>query len=141
MFILIRKTSLLVRYVFDKFEPSHISTVQAAFLQKEVELQSQERVTLDLWDTAGQKKFHSLGSLYYSNADGALIVYDATDLQSRIRAESWIKELEKNEMEFPIIVVASKCDLRQQIEHIEPSPNLSFMKFFKTSAKKGTNIR
>ena len=133
---------MLVRYVFDKFEPSHISTVQAAFLQKEVVLRSRDRVILSLWDTAGQKKFHSLGSLYYSNADAAIVVYDSTDKQSKARAESWIIELGKNLSKFfPIFVVASKCDLESQISPIIPSDSISFSKFFNTSAKKNLRIR
>ena len=37
---------------------------------------------VDFCDTAGQKRFHSLGSIYYKKADAAIVVYDRTDSKS-----------------------------------------------------------
>lgn len=37
---------------------------------------------VDFCDTAGQKRFHSLGSIYYKKADAAIIVFDRTDTKS-----------------------------------------------------------
>lgn len=37
---------------------------------------------VDFCDTAGQKRFHSLGSIYYKKADAAIVVFDRTDSKS-----------------------------------------------------------
>ena len=37
---------------------------------------------VDFCDTAGQKRFHSLGSIYYKKADAAIVVFDRTDTKS-----------------------------------------------------------
>lgn len=39
-------------------------------------------VKLMIWDTAGQERFHSLGPIYYRDAQGAALVYDITDADS-----------------------------------------------------------
>ena len=76
------KTSLCVRYAHNTFEPSHLSTIQAALITKKLKLRSGEKVMVDFCDTAGQKRFHSLGSIYYKKADAAIVVFDRTDTKS-----------------------------------------------------------
>ena len=76
------KTSLCVRYAHNTFEPSHLSTIQAALITKKLKVRSGEKVMVDFCDTAGQKRFHSLGSIYYKKADAAIVVYDRTDSKS-----------------------------------------------------------
>ena len=34
---------------------------------------------IDVWDTAGQERYRVFNQVYYRGAQGALIVYDATD--------------------------------------------------------------
>nr|AEE62138.1 unknown [Dendroctonus ponderosae] len=72
------KTSLVLRYVEDKFNGKHITTIQASFLNKKINIDGQ-RLTLAIWDTAGQEKFHALGPIYYRSANGAVLVYDITE--------------------------------------------------------------
>ena len=50
---------------------------------------------LNIWDTAGQEKFHALNTLYYREAQGALVVYDITDMDSFDKVKSWANELKK----------------------------------------------
>jgi hypothetical protein len=47
------KTSLTIRYCQDKFNASHITTIQASFLVKRLNVDAQ-RCQLNIWDTAGQ---------------------------------------------------------------------------------------
>lgn len=98
------KTSIVLRYVEDKFNDKHISTLQvsircslkfwynvktcsnyyrfqASFLNKKLNI-SGKRVNLAIWDTAGQEKFHALGPIYYRMSNGAILVYDITDEDS-----------------------------------------------------------
>ena len=78
----IGKTSLCVRYAHNTFEPSHLSTIQAALITKKLKVRNGEKVMVDFCDTAGQKRFHSLGSIYYKKADAAIVVFDRTDSKS-----------------------------------------------------------
>lgn len=49
------KTSLVMRYVDDRFNPNHITTLQASFLSKKLNICG-KRVSLSIWDTAGQER-------------------------------------------------------------------------------------
>ncbi|KAI1707697.1 ras family domain-containing protein [Ditylenchus destructor] len=86
------KSSILLRYIHDKFNTEHLSTLQAAFATKQVVIDGR-KVELNIWDTAGQEKFHALGPIYYRDSQGAILVYDITDARSFERVKNWVKEL------------------------------------------------
>jgi GTPase SAR1 family protein len=53
-----------------------------------------------------------LNNIYYRNAQGALIVYDITDVDSFQRMNQWVKELRQQcGNSLPIIIVGNKSDL------------------------------
>jgi len=39
-------------------------------------------IELKFWDTAGQERYNGLSQNYYRKADGVILVYDVTDLES-----------------------------------------------------------
>ncbi len=85
------------RLVEGKFSDQHVTTLQASFLTKRLQLPGGggrgERVTLSIWDTAGQERFHALGPIYYRDADGAVLVYDITDADSFQKVNFDIKKI------------------------------------------------
>ncbi|EDW27019.1 GL16463 [Drosophila persimilis] len=109
------KTSLVLRYMEDKFNPQHLSTLQASFVTKKVTLPDERRAQLNIWDTAGQERFHALGPIYYRGSDGALLVYDITDQDSFQKVKSWVRELKQMRgTEISLIIVGNKTDLEEQ---------------------------
>jgi small GTP-binding protein len=50
----------------------------AAFLAQTVTLDD-STVKFEIWDTAGQEKYHSLAPMYYRGASAAVVVYDITN--------------------------------------------------------------
>ncbi|NXX25886.1 RAB21 protein, partial [Nicator chloris] len=88
------KTSLVLRYCENKFNDKHITTLQASFLTKKLNIGG-KRVNLAIWDTAGQERFHALGPIYYRDSNGAILVYDITDEDSFQKVKNWVKELRK----------------------------------------------
>uniref|UniRef100_A0A8C5N560 Ras-related protein Rab-21 n=1 Tax=Gouania willdenowi TaxID=441366 RepID=A0A8C5N560_GOUWI len=88
------KTSLVLRYCENKFNDKHITTLQASFLTKKLNITGR-RVNLAIWDTAGQERFHALGPIYYRDSNGAVLVYDITDMDSFQKVKNWVKELRK----------------------------------------------
>lgn len=107
------KTSIVLRYVEDKFNERHISTLQASFLNKKLNIDG-KRVNLAIWDTAGQEKFHALGPIYYRMSNGAVLVYDITDEDSFQKVKNWVKELKKMlGNEICIVIVGNKADLEK----------------------------
>lgn len=138
------KTSLLLRYVEDKFNNRHISTNQASFLSKKLNIEG-KRVNLSIWDTAGQERFHALGPIYYRSSNGAVLVYDITDVDSFQRIKSWVKELRKMlGTDVCLVIVGNKTDLEKDrnvsIEEAEEYASKVGATHFQTSAKQNTGI-
>ena len=119
----------------DQFNEEHQSTIQASFLKKALTVDG-VRVSLSIWDTAGQEKFHALGPIYYRDANGlpqahatmpptffstlgggttgAILVYDITDRSSFDRVQNWVKELRKMLGDGVVLAIAgNKCDLER----------------------------
>ena len=103
------------RYTQNTFPNSHLATVQASFAQKRLQLPSGQRVELQVWDTAGQERFHALSPIYYRDANGALVVFDLTDLDSFVRCQRWFGELRTVlDASLPVVLVGNKCDLENE---------------------------
>jgi len=73
------KTTLLHRFTDGEFTRNSQSTVSAAFRCKLCQYK-QYRVTLGIWDTAGQRKFDN--TVFYKRAKVALLCYDITNMKS-----------------------------------------------------------
>ena len=61
------KTSILLRYTRGEYSDRQISTLQASYLDKKINVGATS-VQLSIWDTAGQERFHALGPIYYRDA-------------------------------------------------------------------------
>ena len=71
-----------------------------------------KKYRIQIWDTAGQEKYHSLAPMYYRGAAAAVIVYDITQKPSFQTLRNWVEELKKNGPANIIMAVAgNKCDL------------------------------
>lgn len=113
------KTSIMIRYVEGSYTDKRESTFNASYLDKKIKLPSSPNVLANvaIWDTAGQERFHSLGPIYYRDADGAVVVYDITDAESFTRMKNWTKELRKmvgGEETISIVIVGNKIDLESK---------------------------
>lgn len=112
------KTSLVLRYCEEKFNDKHLTTLQASFLNRRLNIDGQ-RVVLAIWDTAGQERFHALGPIYYRDSHGAILVYDITDEDSFQKVKNWVKELKKMlGDDICITIVGNKIDLEKE-RHVE----------------------
>ncbi|XP_028409188.1 ras-related protein Rab-21-like [Dendronephthya gigantea] len=112
------KTSLVLRYCQDKFNDKHLTTLQASYLTKKLNIEG-KRVGLSIWDTAGQERFHALGPIYYRDSNGAILVYDITDEDSFQKVKNWVKELRKIlGDDICLCIVGNKIDLEKD-RHVD----------------------
>ncbi|XP_055506716.1 ras-related protein Rab-21 [Leucoraja erinacea] len=138
------KTSLVLRYCENKFNDKHITTLQASFLTKKLNIGG-KRVNIAIWDTAGQERFHALGPIYYRDSNGAILVYDITDEDSFQKVKSWVKELRKMlGNDISLCIVGNKLDLEKDrhvaVEEAEMYAESVGAKHFHTSAKLNKGI-
>ncbi|CAD7686735.1 unnamed protein product [Nyctereutes procyonoides] len=110
------KSSLALRYVKNDFK-SILPTVGCAFFTKVVELGAVS-LKFEIWDTAGQEKYHSICHLYFRGANAALLVYDITRRDSFCKAQQWLQDLERQVPagEVVVMLVGNKTDLGEQRE-------------------------
>eukprot|EP01017_Pseudomicrothorax_dubius_P031985 TRINITY_DN4139_c0_g1_i4.p1 TRINITY_DN4139_c0_g1~~TRINITY_DN4139_c0_g1_i4.p1 ORF type:complete len:210 (+),score=13.41 TRINITY_DN4139_c0_g1_i4:118-747(+) len=110
------KTSIITRYVRDDFTPDGEQTNGIAFESKVVRHKN-DTFKLNIWDTAGQEKYHSLAPMYYKEAHAALLVYDVTSKTSFEVLKEWVKELrEYGPPNLVIAIAGNKIDLIGQVE-------------------------
>eukprot|EP01036_Dinobryon_divergens_P038136 gene38136-50003_t len=96
-----------------EYDDRQITTLQASYLDKRVNLGG-NTADLSVWDTAGQERFHALGPIYYRDADGALLVYDITDVESFNKVRKWVRELRKIVgNDITIAIAGNKVDLEK----------------------------
>lgn len=108
------KSSLLSKYIDDKFVQDFISTIGIDFKIKTIKIDIPslgiKRVKMQIWDTAGQERFRTITKAYYRAAQGVLIVYDITNPYSFQNVRNWIKDMHDHTDNPCYILVANKCD-------------------------------
>ena len=110
------KSSILNRFVEDKFDSNYQATIGLDFQSKNIQIDNQD-IHLLLYDTAGQEKFRSLIPMYTREANIIILVYDITRKDSFLHIPSWINELSNVKIEDIIFaLVGNKIDLNEQRE-------------------------
>ncbi len=141
------KTSILMRFIHNKFSKSYKMTIGVDFLNKELKIDD-GIARLTIWDVAGQKRFRFMRKNFYSGAAGALLVFDLTrenTFQEVIRR--WYPEMTQFlDKDVPFILIGNKVDLIEEIGSVTDSENAKkFAKskgsfYIETSAKTGQNV-
>ena len=141
------KTCLLSMYTNGKCGPT-IPTIALEFCTKEIELDDNYKVKVQLWDTAGQERFKSLTPNYFKNAEGVILTYDITNTESFENLKYWINSIkthlgDKN-IFIPIIIVGNKLDMEDKRkitkENADKLSKEYNYKYFETSAKTGEGV-
>ena len=144
------KTSLIQRYVNGIFKDEkdvYLPTVGLDFYTKH-EIINNMNVEVRLWDTAGQERFKSLTPNYFKNAEGVMLTYDITNMESFENLKYWINSIkthlgDKN-IFIPIIIVGNKLDMEDKRkitkENADKLSKEYNYKYFETSAKTGEGV-
>ena len=104
-------------------------------------------ITFDIYDTAGQEKFHSVTLNSLREAQIGLIVYDVTDRKSFDDVDEWSnKILDASGPNCIRFLIANKSDMQSKrvvtSEEGERKANVLGMKgFIEVSAKDNTNLQ
>jgi len=136
------KTSLLIRYIKDYFNPDLKQTIGSNFLIKDVEIDN-TNVRLLLWDIGGQEQFAKLRTIYFKGSNAAFGVYDVTSPQSLLKLPGWVSSIKKTvKKTIPMIIVGNKIDLERQIEVQEAEDLAKRLNcdYLETSAKTGEKV-
>ncbi|MDD1776944.1 MAG: GTP-binding protein [Candidatus Helarchaeota archaeon] len=139
------KTSLIRRFVENRFSEEYLSTIGVEFLKKEVSVDENTRVTMVLWDVAGQAKWTQFKKAYYQGSLFIIAVFDVTNAKSYRNIKRWVSEAQEilgEKIDFTIF--ANKIDLLEG-QAIPAFDEYNQYKGFlapviQTSAKTGKNV-
>ena len=113
------KTTIIHKYVYDEYRVDFKATIGADFSSKSIQISENETLELNIWDTAGEERFHSIGAMFYRGVEAAILVYDITQVESFKHIIKWKNDLclkagLGNDEKIPIIVFGNKLDLANQ---------------------------
>jgi small GTP-binding protein len=152
------KTALRERFLGKGFASNYLMTIGADFAVKQLELEG-KTIKFQIWDLAGQERFGSVRSLYYSGSHGALLVFDVTRSETfNNLLTGWLEEIRKHVKSgaIPLVVLGNKIDLRDpnDASHVTPESGQKLAQelatsyyedgrsvlYLETSAKTGDNV-
>lgn len=143
------KTSLLHRFVENKFSFRYKLTIGADFLSKVIKgfPKSDTTCKLQIWDIGGQDRYKFLRASFFDGADGAMLVFDLTRWHTFEELNEWLTDLREFAGEnVPFALIGNKADLLGEIggDYDKEGAKL-FAKeekgfFIETSAKTGDNV-
>ena len=140
------KTCIIQRFIDNSFSDNPVSTISANSIEKEI-IRGKEKYVLNIWDTAGQEKYQSLGKHFYKDAYIILLIYDITNQNSLDSLKkTWYPDVQiyaENCVVFGVI--GNKADLYENEELADEDEAKEFAKeigaiFYQVSAKNGENI-
>ena len=139
------KTSILKRFVYDRFDEENISTIGINFAFKEIALKNNTKIKIRVIDTAGQEKYRSLSKSYFKNAEAVLYVFSLDKEGSLEKIKEWIKLFKENNnsLDIPAYLIRNKIDLEDEFdeESIKDLLNEKHIRdFMSASAKNDINI-
>jgi len=138
------KTSLVYRFIENKFRENYKSTLGVNLLKKDMSIPGYGDVSAQIWDLGGQESFKSLRRLYLEGANGAFLVFDRTNKKTFEKCEEWIESFRETRDIAPIVLLGNKSDLEKQIKIPETEAREYAKKYgldlILTSAKTGQNV-
>lgn len=141
------KTSIVERFIYDRFNSSYQTTIGAAFGARSMDVQG-KKICVGLWDTAGSERYEAMSRIYYRDSKAAIICYDITCAESAERAKFWVSEVQKHEENCKVYLCGTKLDLvldnpsARQVDYHDIHDYVDEVggKVFETSSKMGSNV-
>jgi len=141
------KTSLVQRFIKNRFAANYKLTVGVDILTKDVEFKQGEVATLSIWDIGGQQRFEFIRSTFYKGAAGALLVFDLTREQTYIEVRKWLTEIRQFAgQDIPFVLIGNKYDLLEDVGEVIDRDEAKALAenegsiYIETSAKTGINV-
>lgn len=109
------KTSLIARYVINKFDDKYIATIGTKVSRKDIQIIKPDLIInlrMMIWDILGQKEYSKIRSASLSGAQGLILVGDLSRPETlRSLDEFWLKEVRSVCGNIPTVMVGNKLDI------------------------------
>ena len=108
------KSCFLLQFIEGDFKEDHNVTIGVEYGAKTVTA-SEKLIKLQIWDTAGQESFRAITRSFYRNANGVILMYDLTRMESFENLEDWLREIRLNsDPEVVVYLVGNMLDLADE---------------------------
>lgn len=108
------KSCFLLQFIDGDFKEDHNVTIGVEYGAKTVTA-SGKQIKLQIWDTAGQESFRAITRSFYRNANGVILMYDLTRLESFENLEDWLREIRLNsDPDVVVYLVGNMKDLADE---------------------------
>ena len=113
------KTSIINRYINNKFDPDNDSTLSSSFSTKEV-IKNDVLYRLNLWDTIGQEKYNAITNILIKGSNIVILVYSVDSLSSFENIDFWYNNIKDilQEDKYILAIVGNKSDLINEDESL-----------------------
>ena len=112
------KTSLIARYVVNKFDDKYIAAIGTKVSRKDIQFVKPDLIInlrMMIWDILGQKEYSKIRSASLSGAQGLILVGDLSRAETiGSLKDFWLKEVGIIVGEIPTVIVGNKTDLAER---------------------------
>ena len=136
------KTSLLHRYMFDKFITEHKMTIGMDMHSKLTKVPGLGPVKIHTWDLAGQPQWSTVRENFYFGSHAMALVFDVSQPDTIQYLPDWVRECRGKVPNIPVLVVANKMDLPCKVPtgKIAKWAKENDFGYIETSPKTGHNV-
>ena len=141
------KTSLVRRFVHNRFDDKYLSTIGVKVSRKSVVVPYESQITeltMLIWDLAGSEEFTHARTSYLRGIAGAVLVADLTRADTLERLNRYIEVVRQVNPQVQLVLAANKSDLTEQHElspeHIHEFATHIDIPYCITSAKEGDEV-
>lgn len=107
------KTTFIKRHLTGEFEKKYISTIGVE-VHPILFFTNYGPLRFNIWDTAGQDDYNSLGDRYYIASHCGIIMFDVTSKDSYKSVPKWHKNILRICDNLPIVLVGNKVDINNR---------------------------
>ena len=123
------KSSIAARYIKSVFDEASEFTIGVEFDEKVVQIDS-NKTLVQFWNMSGKKMYMQMAKQHFTEAVGAILVYDVTDKRSFEDIPNWMREIQKHaDDECQFLLLPNKCDFTDKYPRMKQVPNILAREF------------
>ena len=107
------KSNIIYRYNGGEFNPNSLPNNSSFFMSKNL-IFGEKIYRINLWDTAGQEKYHSLTKIFLKETKIAFLVYAINDKLSFEKLDFWYKIVKESCDDAILAIIGNKKDLYEE---------------------------
>ena len=136
------KTSLIIRFVENRFEDSSSPKTLGDFITTKLDLFGVP-IQIQIQDVTRAIDWEESVPFFVEDNDGILLILDmSSKAKMKLYLDYWLKSIRDHNQEIPVLVVGNKSDLPKKVNLNKTAQYASKFgsNFIETSAKTGENV-